>query len=405
MTAKVITRGAVVGQRYKLTDLLGTTVMAQVWKAVDHTGGGTVAVKFMVLTDEMTNRSDATEIKKELGGRFRQEAALLGEFDHPGIPRFHSTGSYRGVPYFVMDFIDGTSLQELHGGFRPLPLVAIAAITVQAAEALRYAHSRPVVHRDLKPSNIMIANSGVLKVIDFGIAKNLAAGAVGHTRPGVTLGSTGYQAPEQIGGLPTSSATDVYALGCVLYELFALNPPFPDTEPAAVQRKHLQDEPCSLLVSSHRVTAEIDDMILRMLAKDPKQRPDLTEVLAVFEPHLPKPGDPAPVPTLDPDPTIPYRCPDQCQEVLVEARPAAPKVASAGRRTTSAWLSVREMSAACDSAELELASGARGPGVDRLAALAPQARKDMGSSKPVVLRAFRLLAEAEEMRAEQGKQE
>jgi serine/threonine protein kinase len=305
-----------------------------------------------------------------------------------------------------MDFIDGTSLQELHGRFRPLPLAAIAAITVQAAEALRYAHGRPVVHRDLKPSNIMIAESGVLKVIDFGIAKNLAAGAVGHTRPGVTLGSTGYQAPEQIGGLPTSSATDVYALGCVLYELFALNPPFPDTEPAAVQRKHLQNEPCSLLASSHRVTAEIDDMILRMLAKDPKQRPDLAEVLAVFEPHLPKPGDPAPVPTLDPDPTFPYRWPDQCQDALVEARPAAaPKVAPAGRRITSPWLSVREMSAACDSAELELASGARGPGVDRLAVLAPRARKEMGSAKPVVLRAFRLLARAQEMQPEQGKEE
>jgi eukaryotic-like serine/threonine-protein kinase len=395
MTANVIAHGAVVAKRYKMTDRLGSTAMAQVWKAADLAAGGAVAVKFQVLSDEVLSRSDAMEIQAELAARFHQEAGLLGELDHPGIPRFHAEGTYRGLPYFVMEFIDGVALHELHGKYRPLPLAAIAAIAVRSCQTLLHAHARPVVHRDLKPPNIMITKGGVLKVIDFGIAKDLAVGAVGLTRPGATLGSIGYQAPEQIEGRSVTPATDVYALGCVLYELFALHPPFPDKEVAAVQRRHLLDEPCPLAAITNRITPELDDVIVRMLAKAPERRPSLAEVVSEFEPCLPKPGDPAPLPTLDPDPTLPYRFPDLSADVRGDARQAVRISAPATRRGSSAWLSVRELTAACDLAEAEVAAGVYGPAVRHLIGLAPRARREMGSTKPAVIRALEIVARAQ----------
>jgi serine/threonine protein kinase len=395
MTASVIAHGAVVANRYKLTDRRGTTAMAHVWKAVDLRVGGNVAVKFQVLSEEMLARSDVVEIQAELGGRFHQEAGILGELDHPGIPRFQAEGTYRGVPYFVMEFIDGDSLHELHGKHRPLPIAAIAAIAVRSARALHYAHTRSVIHRDVKPTNIMITAGGAVKVIDFGIAKSFAAEAVAHTRPGATLGSIGYQAPEQIEGYSVTPATDVYALGCVVYELFTLRPPFTG-EGAAVQRQHLKDSPCPPSALTDRITPELDEVILRMLAKRREDRPGLVEVIAMFEPQLAKPGDPAPVPRITPDPTLPDRCPDG----QADARPTNPAPAPPTPKRPSTWLSVRELTEVCDQAEAELATEVPGPAARQLLTLAPRARRQLGSTKPVVVRALKLAGVAQAMLAD-----
>jgi eukaryotic-like serine/threonine-protein kinase len=399
MTASVIAHGAVVANRYELIDRRGTTAMAHVWKALDLKTGEHVAVKFQVLSDEILARSDAVEIQAEFGGRFHQEAGLLGEFDHPGIPAFRAAGKYRGVPYFVMEFIDGATLHELHGKRRPLPIAAIAAIAVRAAHVLQHAHARRVVHRDLKPTNIMIATDGTVKIIDFGIAKNLSAGAVAHTLPGATLGSIGYQAPEQIEGYAVTPATDVYALGCVLYDLFVLHPPFPGQDGAAVQRQHLRDPPCPASALTNRITPELDDVLLRMLAKRSEDRPDLGEVIETFKPRQAKPGDPAPVPTLEQDPTLPDRLPDG----QADARPTNPAPAPSTPEKPSAWLSVRELAEVCDQVEAELATGVPGPAARQLLTLAPRARRQLGSAKPVVVRALKLAEAAQAMLADRDE--
>lgn len=403
------TRGEVVRGRYKLAESLGSGGMAAVWRAEDKRNGAWVAVKFMRPSREEMEALDTPEGRAVLGvleGRFRREADLLGRLAHRGIPRLLDTGSYHTVPYIVMELVDGEQLGK-YRYLSSLSVAAAAAVGHQIADALAAAHRGDIVHRDLKPANVVIARSGVCALIDFGIAKPLGTNVTSYTRSGSTLGSTGYQAPEQLKGRAPTTRTDIYSLGCVFYRLFAGRPPFLIVREAplpcedALREMHLCQIPDPVRKHLPHVPQAIDDLIARMLGKDPQDRPGIDEVLDILAPFLPREGDPAPQPRLDPDPTLPFRMPDGVPQVV-------PPVAVAVAPSRS-WLTVGEIDRMCAMVEAELAADDpdepddSDDAVRRLVDCAPRARAELGFRNARVVRIWGLAAEGLRLLGECGR--
>jgi hypothetical protein len=367
--------------------------MAQVWRARDRRTGLTVAVKFLSPAEDVHRQLDTREKQEDIRVlllRFQQETLLLSRLDNIGIPRLYDHGKHRNVPFLVMELIEGMPLKQFLDLRRPLPLGSGVAVAVQIADALACAHRLPVVHRDLKPQNVMLAYSGLVKLVDFGIAKQLGADVPSYTKYGTTLGSLGYQAPEQLHWGPVTPKTDVYALGCVCYELFTGRAPFIGSESKPLQDQHLNDLPAPPIVFAPHLPDDLDNLVVRMLAKDPDERPDMTEISTTLRLHLPSVGAPAPVPRLHPDPTRLFREPEAVhQERVAESRAAVADEPSPG----SDWLSVREVESDCQEAEQELAVGSPATAVDRLAGIAGAARKEWGPARPLVRKVHRLAAE------------
>ncbi|MCS7484810.1 serine/threonine-protein kinase [Umezawaea endophytica] len=391
MAAREINIGEVVDGRYELELPIGKGGMAEVWRATDRLEHRLVAVKFLRPAEEVLRQVDTRYQEDEITvmhKRFNREARLLSQLNHPGIPALYDEGKHRGTPYLVMRYIDGMSIGDFLALRRPLPLGPAVSITVQIASALDSAHTLPVVHRDLKPQNIMLSTSGVAVLLDFGIAQPLGAGATRYTQYGSSLGSPGYQAPEQIRGDSVVPETDSYALGCVCYEMLTGHTPFAE-EHGGLQGQHLDADPLPLRTFAPQVPAELDDLVLRMLAKAPERRPGMAEIEEVFRRYLPLPGSPPPSPRLDPDPTLPFRAPD---DYIEESN--TDRTASASTEPKSAeWLKVRGVEADCEQGEQELTTGDPGPALARLADLAAAARKQWGPARPLVRQVWRLAAE------------
>jgi eukaryotic-like serine/threonine-protein kinase len=371
--------GDVLEDRYELTKLIGKGGMAEVWEARDLQVQRSVAVKFLRPDQDPGGIEDEDawfENLAALRGRFRREGVLLGRLRHPGIPELLSQGSHGTDPYIVMQLIDGISLHRFLERYNSTVAVAVS-VAAQAADALTHVHSLPVVHRDIKPYNLLIAQNGTVIVIDFGVAKPVGRHATPYTRHGSTVGSRGYQAPEQILERQVTPQTDLYALGCVLYELLAGRPPFTGDRLAD---QHLHEVPLPLLVHSPHVPAELAEITLQLLEKEPDRRPASAAVVRdVLSGYLPQPGDPVPSPRFDPDPTRPFR---ERAERWPPAEPLSPSPApgvARGRRGSS-WLSRREVEAALRAAEDELTSGNLGTGAARIADLVPAAQGQWGRS-------------------------
>ena len=374
--------GDVLEDRYELAKLIGKGGMAEVWEARDLQVQRSVAVKFLRPDQDPAGIEDEDawfENLTALRGRFRREGTLLGRLRHPGIPELFSQGSHGTDPYIVMRLIDGVSLHHFLERHNPTVAVA-AAIAAQAADALTHVHSLPVVHRDIKPYNLLIAQNGTVVLIDFGIAKPVGRHATPYTRHGSTVGSRGYQAPEQILERQVTPKTDLYALGCVLYELLAGRPPFTGDRLAD---QHLHEVPLPLLVHAPHVPAELAEITLQLLEKEPDRRPAnaaiVREVLSGF---LPQPGDPAPSPRFDPDPSRPFRERAEPWPPAAQISPGPAPGPSAGRRGAS-WLSRREVEAALQAAEGELVSGDLGTGAARVVELVPTAQRQWGRADPL----------------------
>ncbi|MEV5486974.1 protein kinase [Streptomyces bobili] len=386
-----IRKGEAVGGRYRLAEPIGKGGMAQVWRATDLATGRYVAVKFLRPDSEDLQQLDTHERLAELTmlrARFRREGILLGRLHHPGIPELYDQGSHQSMPYLVMRLVAGVTLHKFLGRHAPLPLSVAVAAAVQTADALACAHMLPVVHRDLKPQNIMISEEGVVALLDFGIAKPLGVGVTQYTRHGSTLGSRGYQAPEQILEKEPTTRTDIYAFGCVCYELFTGRPPFTMEGTKGLIEQHLHQDALAPSLYSAGIPKALDRLVLDMLAKDPEERPTIDEVLDVLRPLATRPGDPEPRPRLHPDPTSPLRHPqDRPPAQRPQTPPASVSCADAE------WLDARAVERLCEQAEREIQEGDPDETVRHLAELADRARTEWGSRRPLVRRIWELAAE------------
>jgi serine/threonine-protein kinase len=201
--------------------------------------------------------------------RFLREAEIGRTLHHPNIVRILERGEIEGVPYFTMELVPGQTLQALlqRGVLDPRQA---AALVVQVAEALDYAHLKGVVHRDLKPSNIMVLADGTARVMDYGIAR--ARRFEGLTVTGSFLGSPEYIAPEGIDGKQTDGRSDLYSLGVVFYEALTGRRPFAADTPFAILRKHLTEDPPPPARLRPGVPAALDRIVMRLLSKRPEDR-------------------------------------------------------------------------------------------------------------------------------------
>jgi serine/threonine-protein kinase len=268
--------------RYRLVRRIGVGGMGEVWQADDTVLGRRVALK--VLVQELADDPRATR-------RFVREARATAKLTHPNVTRVYDFGRDGGVPYLVMELLEGDTLAErLAGG--PLPPREAARIGAAVADALDAAHSRGIIHRDIKPSNVLLTPAGEVKVMDFGIA---AAADETHSTTGSGLyGTAAYISPERAAGQAATPAADVYSLGAVLYELLTGRPPFLGDSPVLVVRAHLHEPPRPVREHAPWVPARLADSCEAALAKDPAQRPSSAAALAIRL-RAAYPG-PAPVP-------------------------------------------------------------------------------------------------------------
>lgn len=244
---------------YRLERLLGRGGMGQVWLAYDDAGTRWVALK--LLPSELA--ADAGYRK-----RFEREAEVVARLRDPHIPRIHRFGEIDGRLFIDMEFVEGHDLaSKVAAGV--LPLASAVGIVGQIAVALDVAHRAGLVHRDVKPSNIVVHSSGFAYLIDFGIAHGIGQTAV--TTTGLAIGTLAYMAPERFTG-KADARSDVYSLGCVLYECLTAARPYGDTDPAQQMHAHLMTDPPRAASRNAAVPAALDAVIARAMAKKPADR-------------------------------------------------------------------------------------------------------------------------------------
>ena len=306
----------VIAGRFAIIRPLARGNMGQVCEALDELTGEKVAVKTMLRrrNGELVSLREAD--KNAL--RFQREVRIMSRLHSDNLPRIIDGGLDGDQPYLAMEYVPGMTLADLIAKEDRLRVAWAAAIGAQIAAGLAVAHRASVVHRDLKPSNVMITPDGVVKVLDFGVGLILDdVDGEPLTSYGVTIGTARYMSPEQAKAEAVTPATDLYALGCVLYEMLTGAPPF-DGE-TAYELMSQQVEQAPLPVSSLRseVPEALDQLISRLLEKDPANRPaDADEVAAALRPFVLASGTPVP----GPDPTRPILSADVTQEA--ETRPS-----------------------------------------------------------------------------------
>ncbi|WP_180686115.1 protein kinase domain-containing protein [Streptomyces gossypiisoli] len=260
--------GGLVGDgRYRLTGRLGRGGMAEVFAAEDVRLGRTVAVKLL--------RSDLAEdpVSK---ARFTREAQSVAGLNHHAIVAVYDSGEDvvggQSVPYIVMELVEGRTIRDLlHNAEAPGPEQALIIVS-GVLEALAYSHQHGIVHRDIKPANVIITHNGAVKVMDFGIARALHGASTTMTQTGMVMGTPQYLSPEQALGKAVDHRSDLYATGCLLYELLALRPPFVGETPLSVVYQHVQDMPTPPSEVYEASPPELDGLVMRSLAKEPDDR-------------------------------------------------------------------------------------------------------------------------------------
>ena len=256
--------------RYEILAPLGVGGMGEVYYARDPQLDRAVAIKILT-----SSRATGPQLE-----RFQREARAVARITHPHICTIYDVGQFDGVPFLVMELLEGETLAERleHG---PLPIDRALISAGQIAEALDAAHRKGVIHRDLKPSNVMVTASGV-KLLDFGLAKlreiegaetlERSTKSLRLTEQGTVLGTIPYMAPEQVEGREADARTDVFALGVILYEMTTGRPPFEARSPASVLASILTHDPQPLSSLRPGVPAGVDRVVKKCLAKDPDER-------------------------------------------------------------------------------------------------------------------------------------
>jgi serine/threonine protein kinase len=241
--------------------------MAEVFAAEDVRLGRTVAVKLL--------RSDLAEdpVSK---ARFTREAQSVAGLNHHAVVAVYDSGEdvvgHQTVPYIVMELVEGRTIRDLLiNAEAPGPEQALIIVS-GVLEALAYSHQHGIVHRDIKPANVIITQTGAVKVMDFGIARALHGAQSTMTQTGMVMGTPQYLSPEQALGKAVDHRSDLYATGCLLYELLALRPPFTGETPLSVVYQHVQDIPVPPSEASDASPPELDGLVMRSLAKEPDDR-------------------------------------------------------------------------------------------------------------------------------------
>lgn len=315
MTAGWVVQGGLVLEgRYRLDTRVGRGGMGEVWRATDLRLRRAVAVK--VLPPGLATESEDL-------ARFEREARLSAGLQHPGITVVFDIGEHEGRTFFVMEFLDGRPLDrvlaEQPGGLAVDRALSIAA---QVADALAAAHAHGIVHRDVKPANLMLLAGDRVKICDFGIAR-LAAATAQLTSTGVVLGTLAFMAPEQCQGERVDARADLYALGCVLHNMLTGRPPFCADNPAALMLRHISAAPPRPSTLRPQVSAQVDQLVLDLLAKDPDHRPQGASVAAHRLRAATQPPTTAPAAAAAPDATTRIPSPPRSSAAASRARSTA----------------------------------------------------------------------------------
>ncbi|OMC07607.1 MULTISPECIES: Stk1 family PASTA domain-containing Ser/Thr kinase [unclassified Mycobacterium] len=252
--------------RYELGDILGFGGMSEVHLARDVRLHRDVAVKVL--------RADLAR-DPSFYLRFRREAQNAAALNHPSIVAVYDTGEAETaagpLPYIVMEYVDGVTLRDIVHTDGPLPPRRAIEIIADACQALNFSHQNGIIHRDVKPANIMISTTNAVKVMDFGIARAIAD-SNSVTQTAAVIGTAQYLSPEQARGDTVDARSDVYSLGCVLYEILTGEPPFTGDSPVSVAYQHVREDPIPPSARHEGISADLDAVVLKALAKNPDNR-------------------------------------------------------------------------------------------------------------------------------------
>ncbi len=253
--------------RYELGEILGFGGMSEVHMARDVRLHRDVAVKVL--------RADLAR-DPSFYLRFRREAQNAAALNHPAIVAVYDTGEAETangpLPYIVMEYVDGVTLRDIVHNDGPIEPRRAIEIIADACQALNFSHQHGTIHRDVKPANIMISKGGAVKVMDFGIAKALADAGNPVTQTSAVIGTAQYLSPEQARGETVDARSDVYSLGCVLYEVLTGEPPFVGDSAVAVAYQHVREDPMPPSGRNPALSPELDAVVLKALAKNPDNR-------------------------------------------------------------------------------------------------------------------------------------
>ncbi|MFD8382595.1 serine/threonine-protein kinase [Streptomyces sp. NPDC059679] len=295
---------------------IGRGGMGEVWRATDEVLRRTVAVK-LLLGDDPASQAAA---------RFRLEAQTAARLSHPNIVGVFDFGARDGRFYLVMELVEGQSLAQELTAQGALRAERVAVIAAQAAAGLASAHRTGIVHRDIKPGNLMSDADGTVKIGDFGIARFVDDPATALTTAGQIIGTSLYLAPERALGRPASPASDVYSLGCLLYQLLTGTPPFQADTSAATLAQHIDAAPLPPSQRGAGLPPAFENYLLGMLAKQPEGRPTAQHIADWFGSGAWQ-GHPEPMPQPAPTPA-PMPGPPPHAQVFGTATPQAPPAAA-----------------------------------------------------------------------------
>ncbi|MEX0673475.1 MAG: protein kinase, partial [Gaiellaceae bacterium] len=251
--------GELIAGRYMLEELCGSGGMSSVYRAHDRLLERNVAIK--ILHSSYLEDGDAVE-------RFRREARSVAQLSHPNVVTIIDRGEEDGHQFIVFEYVPGKTLKDYLARRGPLPPGEALSLAIEVGKGLAYAHRQGIVHRDVKPQNVILNGDGLPKVTDFGIARSVDV-EKGVTQTGTVLGTSDYIAPEQASGGPAVPESDVYGLGCVLFELLTGSTPYSGGSFVDVAMQHIHSPTPSVRERRPDVPARVAGAVERAMAKDP----------------------------------------------------------------------------------------------------------------------------------------